>query len=106
MPPSPGLIPLCWEDVIDWTTEATLVTEKVFQRNNCNHEILGLLPSLITGATRLRFVPYVCNDETDAAINKLASQSYMERAQFYQENVRSPQQGSNQIMYALMLLFL
>lgn len=88
MPPTPGLIPLCWDDLIDWTIEATLIREKVYQSRE---EVLGLLPSAVTEsdavARRIRFVPYVSLHETDAALQKLPSQSYMERAQFYQESV-------------------
>lgn len=94
MPASPGLIPLCWEDLIDWTNDATTITEHVYQRNKEEDSFGTLLsaanlspkPNLIMRG--IRFVPYVSIHETEEALKKLASQSYMERAQFYQESVR------------------
>ena len=82
MPPTPGLIPLCWEDLVDWTDEATALTKSVYS-GGTTVKITGASPS-----TSVLFVPYVLAHETDPALKKLPSQRYMERAQFYQESVR------------------
>ena len=91
MPPTPGLIPLCWEELLDWADDATTLTEEAHQRNAAINLLCGqpseisITPALKAG---VRFIPYVSVVESDAALKKLASQTYMERAQFYQESVR------------------
>ena len=91
MPPTPGLIPLCWEELLDWAEDATALAEVVHQRNSAISELLCGTSSNSAEANvgrGVRFVPYVSVHETDAALKRLACQSYMERAQFYQESVR------------------
>jgi len=90
MPPTPGLIPLCWEDLIDWTNDARVIAEEIYQRTNDESDLNNLLPAVglaIKTIRGVRFVPQVSVQETDAALKKLASLSYMDRAQFYQESV-------------------
>ena len=79
VPPTPGSIPLCWEELIDWTEEATSLTNVAYSRDrgSCAEK-----PGM-----KIRFVPFVAAHESDVALKKLASQTYMERAQFYQESV-------------------
>lgn len=89
MPPTPGLIPLCWEDLIDWTTDATAIAEQIHDLSTKNegNELYNFLPAVGEKIRGIRFVPLVSLGETETALKKLASLSYMDRAQFYQESV-------------------
>jgi len=86
MPPTPGNIPLCWEELVDWTEEATILAEvsrsRDFIFNNAKRSRKHSTNS------NVRFVAYVAAHETEDALKNLASQTYMERVQFYQESVR------------------
>ena len=87
MPPAPGLIPSCWDELLDWAEDCTSLTEEVTQRTRVIHLLTGKPGTVSSMKRRIRFVPYVSVHETDAALNKLASSTYMERARFYQESV-------------------
>jgi len=95
MPPTPGIIPLCWEELVDWTEEATALTVSIAGalggRKKEEEERL-LFPNHTTSSKRghgtITFVPYVTADESEDVLKTLASRTYMERAQFYQESVR------------------
>ncbi|CAB9499633.1 expressed unknown protein [Seminavis robusta] len=95
MPATPGIIPLCWDELLDWADDATFLAEVVHQRNAAiSQQLRGSTAASSTEQGRaihikrgIRFVPYVSLHETEDALRKLASQSYMERAQFYQESV-------------------
>ena len=83
VPPTPGSIPLCWEELVDWTEEATALANAAYgYESSSTKNIRGLSPSLT-----IRFVPFVSAHENEAALKNLASRTYMERAQFYQESV-------------------
>jgi hypothetical protein len=100
MPPAPGLIPLCWEELLDWAEDSTSLTEDVIQRTTAINLLCGSSGELETTNSinrRIRFVPYVSVHETDATLKKLASQTYMARARFYQESVRPLFSGTNTI---------
>lgn len=87
MPPSPGLVPLCWEELVDWTDDATSLTEII------HHQSSILNSTSSNGSKRngilrgIQFVPYLSVYEREDALKKLASRTYMQRVQFYQESV-------------------
>lgn len=83
VPPTPGSIPLCWEELVDWTEEASALANAAYTYESSSAKnIKGITPSM-----KIRFVPFVSAHESEAALKNLASQTYMERAQFYQESV-------------------
>lgn len=100
LPPSPGLVPMCWDELVDWTEEATLMTEMIQQRkrgdlNNLfsqpKKEADALSSQSLTSSSwhqvELKFIPFVSSCESEESLDRLSSLTYMEKVQFYQESV-------------------
>lgn len=91
LPPSPGLIPVCWDELVDWTEEASSLTEVVRRRRHSSSRFLGPRNSKAEeGPQTIQFIPYVSYGASDEkTLDRLPTLSYMEKVQFYQESVRS-----------------
>jgi len=76
-PPIPG----CWDEMLDWTEEASLIFQLYLFRNSKatdnNEEELG---------EQIQFVPYI-RREKSATVNNISSMTYAKRTEFFAEHV-------------------
>ena len=109
IPRTSRLLPTCWDELLDWTSEATMVFQTFVNRNNdefesaitdkqyCAGEIRDTNP-LTSEPTKsikpirgtpvtIRFVPLVLNDQIAALQNLHAMERFDQRGKFYAENV-------------------
>ena len=109
IPRTSRLLPTCWDELLDWTNEASRIFETYANRNNdefqstvtdkqhCAGEIhethpLTAAPTESKSPTQdtpvtIRFVPLVLNDQVSALQNLHAMERFDQRGKFYAEHV-------------------
>ena len=78
--PSPGPLPSCWDELSDWTNDASEVFQVYLRIRRAEADVE-------TVDEEMQFLPFVASDKS-SAVYDLPSMEWLQRAQFFAENVR------------------
>ena len=86
MPISSPRLPMCWDELADWSDDASDVFQ-VFLRVRKTESEVDVL------ADEIQFIPYVLKEKCED-VYSLSSMEWLERTQFYAENVSLASTGA------------
>ena len=78
--PNPGPLPSCWDELVDWTEDATEIFQVYLRIRKAEADDASI-------EEEMQFIPFVSREKS-AQIHSLPSWKWLQRAQFFAENVR------------------
>jgi hypothetical protein len=79
---SPPPLPTCWDELHDWAEDASEIFQMYLRIRNCEKD------DSPPEADEIQFIPFVCSEKSEDVYN-LPSIEWLDRAQFYADNVRT-----------------
>jgi hypothetical protein len=79
---SPPPLPMCWDELHDWAEDASEIFQMYLRIRNCGKDHSP-------GADEIQlFIPFVFSEKSEE-VDNLPSIEWLDRAQFYADNVRT-----------------